>query len=71
METGWDYYGYDLAETPHAINSPERCADFCYTVDSGCNAFTFHLKLMQCFLKTSTAGRRRESGFVSGMCVKA
>ena len=68
VEVGYDYEGNDL-ENVWRKSSKEDCAAWCGVID-GCSYWS-HGKLTTtsqtlCYLKTSSAGKRKYGSFVSG-----
>ena len=70
FESGWDYYGFDLPNSPVPSASQAACCALC-AATAGCNFYSFcdngncgpH---SMCYLKSSNAGRRPFQDRLSG-----
>ena len=68
LDSGYDYYGYDLVDpTPSttSASSAEQCCSLC-NAEPRCQYFSFSPTDQFCFLKSSNAGRRSNSNRISG-----
>jgi len=70
IDWGVRYFGHDKT---HMVSKGEagveECQQKCFDLYPNCKGFTLDKKRGKCFTKTKLAGRKKESGYTSGICM--